>query len=49
MGYSEQEYWSGLPFPSLVYLLDPEVEHWSPAPQANSVSSQTPEKPIESV
>ena len=30
MGYSRQEYWSGLPFPSPGYLLDPVIEPGSP-------------------
>ena len=28
-GFSRQEYWSGLPFPSPGDLLDPRVEPWS--------------------
>ena len=31
MGFSRQEYWSGLPFPSQGDFLDPWVEHGSPA------------------
>ena len=27
MGFSKQEYWSGLPFPSLTGLPDPRMEH----------------------
>ena len=34
MGFSRQEYWSGLPFPSLGNLPDPGIEPWSPALQA---------------
>ena len=30
MGYSRQEYWSGLPFPSLGHLPDPGIEPRSP-------------------
>ena len=30
MGFSRQEYWSGLPFPSLGDLLDPWIEPASP-------------------
>ena len=30
MGFSRQEYWSGLPFPSSENLLDPGIEPWSP-------------------
>ena len=31
MGFSKQEYWSGLPFPSPGYLLDPGIEPGSPS------------------
>ena len=31
MGFSRQEYWSGLPFPSPGDLPDPGVDPWSPA------------------
>ena len=31
MGFSSQEYWSGLPFPSLGDLLDPGIKPTSPA------------------
>ena len=31
MGFSRQEYWSGLPFPSLGNLPDPGIEHASSA------------------
>ena len=37
MGFSRQEYWSGLPFPSPGDLLDPGVEPGSPALQAGSL------------
>ena len=33
-GFSRQEYWSGLPFPSLGDLPNPGIEHESPALQA---------------
>ena len=36
MGFSRQEYWSGLPFPSPGDLPDPGIEPWSPALQAVS-------------
>ena len=36
MGFSRQEYWSGLPFPSSGDLPDPGIEPASPALQANS-------------
>ena len=36
IGFSRQEYWSGLPFPSLRHLPDPGTKHGSPARQADS-------------
>ena len=45
MGFPRQEYWSGLPFPSPMDLLDPGVEPWSPALQADSLPSEPPGKP----
>ena len=46
MGFSRQEYWSGLSFLSPGYLPDPGIEPGSPALQADSLPSETPEKPI---
>ena len=40
MGFSRQEYWSGLPFPSLEDLLDPGIEPGSLALQADSLPSE---------
>ena len=40
MGFSRQEYWSGLPFPSPGDLPDPEIEPWSPALKAESLPSE---------
>ena len=40
MGFSRQEYWSGLPFPSPGELLDPGVEPGSPSLQADSLPSE---------
>ena len=37
MGFSMQEYWSGLPFPSPGDLLNPGIEPGSPALQADSL------------
>ena len=37
MGFLRQEYWSGLPFPTLENLSDPEIEFKSPALQADSL------------
>ena len=39
MGFSRQEYWSGLPFPSPGDLPDPGIEPRSPALQADSLPS----------
>ena len=39
MGFSRQEYWSGLPFPSPGDLPDPAIEPRSPALQFSSVQS----------
>ena len=44
MGFSRQEYWSGLPFPSPGDLPDPEVELRSPALQADALTSEPPGK-----
>jgi len=41
MGFSRQEYWSGLPFPSPGDLPDPGIELASPALQADSVPPVT--------
>ena len=37
MGFSRQEYWRGLPFPSPGDLPDPGIEPMSPALQVNSL------------
>ena len=44
MGFSRQEYWSGLPFPSPGDLPDPGIEHGSPASQADALLSKPPGK-----
>ena len=44
MGFSRQEYWSGLPFPSPRDLLDPGMEPGSPALQVDSLPSEPPGK-----
>ena len=46
MGFSRQEYWSGLPFPSPGDLPDPGTEHRSPALQADALPSEPPGKDI---
>ena len=45
MGFSGQEYWSGVPFPSLGDLPDPGIEPGSPEFQADALTSEPPGKP----
>ena len=45
MGVSRQEYWSGVPFPSLGDLPDPGIEPGSPELQADSLPSEPLGKP----
>ena len=40
MGFSRQEYWSGLPFPSPRDLPNPGIEPGSPAFQADALTSE---------
>ena len=42
MGFSRQEYWSGLPFPSPGDLPDPGIEPGSPASKADALTSEPP-------
>ena len=42
MGFSRQEYWSGLPFPSPGDLPDPGIEPGSPTLQADALPSEPP-------
>ena len=44
MGFSRQEYWSGLPFPSPGDLPHPGIEPGSPALQAVALTSEPPGK-----
>ena len=44
MGFSRQEYWRGLPFPSPGNLPYPGVESGSPALQADSLPTELPEE-----
>ena len=44
MGFSRQEYWSGMPFPSPGDLPDPGIEPGSPALQADALLSGPPGK-----
>ena len=45
MGFSRQEYWSGLPFPSPGDLPNPGIEAGSPALQAGSLLTELRGKP----
>ena len=46
MGFSRQEYWSGLPFPSPGDLPDPGIEPRSPTLQADPLTSEPPGNPV---
>ena len=46
MGFSRQEYWSGLPFPSPGDLPDPGIKPRSPAFQADTLTSEPPGKQV---
>ena len=45
MGFSKQEYWSGLPLPSSGYLPDPGIKPRYPTLQADVLTSEPPGKP----
>ena len=45
MGFSRQECWTGLPFPSPGDLPNPGIEPGSPALQADALLSELPGKP----
>ena len=45
-GFSRQEYWSGLPFPSPGHLPEPGIKPGSPALQTDSLPPEPPEKPV---
>ena len=47
MGFSRQEYWSGLPFPSPGDLPDPGTKPGSSASQADALPSEPPGKNIQ--
>ena len=49
MEFSRQEYWSGLPFPSPGDLPYPGIEPGSSALQADSLPSELPGKPINTI
>ena len=42
MGFSRQEYWSGMPFPSPGDLPDPGIEPKPPALRADALPSEPP-------
>ena len=44
-GFSRQEYWNGLPFPSPGDLPNPGIEPGSPALEADTLTSEPPGKP----
>ena len=46
LGFSRQEYWSGLPCPPPGDLPDPGTKPGSPALQADSLPSEPPGKPL---
>ena len=46
MGFSRQEYWHGLPFPSPGDPPNPEIEPGSPALEADALTSEPPGKPV---
>ena len=46
MGFSRQESWTGLPFPSPGDLPNPRIEPGSPALQTDALASEPPGKPI---
>ena len=46
MGFSRQEYWNGLPFPSPGDLPEPGIKPRSPALGADALTSVPPGKPI---
>ena len=46
MGFSWQEYWSGLPFPSPEDLPDPRIKPRSPALQEDSLPSDQQGSPV---
>src|SRR5574337_716322 len=47
MGFSRQEYWSGLPFPSPSVLPNSGIEPRSPALQADALTSEPPGKQLD--
>ena len=46
MGFSRQEYWSGLPFPSPGDLPEPGIKPRFPTLEADALTSEPPGKPL---
>ena len=46
MGFPREEYWSGLAFPTPGDVSKPGIEPGCPALQADSLLTESPEKPI---
>ena len=49
LGFSRQEYWSGLPFPSPGDLPSPGIKPGSPALQTDALQSEPLGKPLEAI
>ena len=49
MGFSRQEYWSGLPFPSPGNLPNPGIEPGSPTLQADALLSEPPDTDVSGI
>ena len=49
MGFSRQEYWSGLPFPSPGDLPDPGIEQVSPTLQTDSLPTEPTGNPLQRI
>ena len=47
LGFSRQEYWSGLPFPSPGHLPHPGIEPQFPTLEADALTSEPPGKPLQ--
>ena len=46
IGFSRQEYWSGLPLPSAGDLTNPGIEPRSPTLEADALTSEPPQYPL---
>ena len=46
MGFSRQEYWSGLPFLPPRDIPNPGIEPWPPALESDTLPSEPPGKPV---